>query len=145
MFKSLFNQVAGLQVCNFIKKGFQHRCFSVNIAEFLKMLISKKIYERVLCQAKLFIHEDCKRKVKCFWTFVGKHLHRSVLFNKYSCSMQLKPTFISNKFPAMVFSWQLSERFRNNFFKERCYKKKSNVIRNVDQISIANLITHLFI
>ena len=35
--------------------------------------------------------------------------------------------------------------FTNNIFKERCYKKKRNVIRNVDQISIANLITHLFI
>ena len=31
MLKSLFNKVAGLQACNFIKKSLQHRCFPVNI------------------------------------------------------------------------------------------------------------------
>ena len=35
---SPFNQVAGLQVGNFIIKRFQHGCFSVNIAKFLKTL-----------------------------------------------------------------------------------------------------------
>ena len=62
--------------------------------------------------------------------------------------MQLKPIFIQKEVPALVFSWQLSEIFNNNFFKERkkallwekkhCYKKR-------DQISIANLITQLFL
>ena len=33
--ESLFDKVAGLQACNFIKKGLQHRCFAV-ICEFLK-------------------------------------------------------------------------------------------------------------
>ena len=32
---SLFNKVAGLQGCNFIKKRFQHRYFPVNIMKFL--------------------------------------------------------------------------------------------------------------
>ena len=32
---SLFNNVAGLQTCNFIKKILQRRCFAVNIAKFL--------------------------------------------------------------------------------------------------------------
>ena len=48
VFGSLFNQAAGLQACNFVKKSFQHRCFSVNIAKFLKMLILKKICKRLL-------------------------------------------------------------------------------------------------
>ena len=43
-----FNQFVVLQVCNFIKKRFQHRCFSVNIAKFLKTHILKKICERLL-------------------------------------------------------------------------------------------------
>ena len=62
--------------------------------------------------------------------------------------MQLKPIFIQKEVPALVFSWQLSEFFNNNFFKEtrkHCYEKRSIVIRNVDQISIANLITQLFL
>ena len=96
------------------KKRFQHKCFSVNIAKFLKKLILKKICERLLllwlcseyCKAKLFIHEDCKISVKCFSTFAGKHLYRSVLFN--SCSMQLKLIFIQKEVLALVFYWQLS-------------------------------------
>ena len=49
--------------------------------------------------------------------------------------MQLKPIFIQKEVPALVFSWQLSEIFNNNFFKERkkallwekkhCYKKST--------------------
>ena len=45
---SLFLIKLGLQIYNFIKKGFQHRCFSVNIAKFLNLLILKKICERLL-------------------------------------------------------------------------------------------------
>ena len=36
MLASLFNKVTELKVCNFIKKRLQRRCFSVNIAEFLR-------------------------------------------------------------------------------------------------------------
>ena len=34
--------------CNFLKKRFHRRCFSVNIAKFLKKFILKKICERLL-------------------------------------------------------------------------------------------------
>ena len=37
---------------------------------------------------------------------------------------QLKPIFIQNEVPALMFSWQLSEIFNNNFLKEQCCKKK---------------------
>ena len=36
MLESLFNKVADLKAYNFIKKRFQHRCFPVTIAKFLK-------------------------------------------------------------------------------------------------------------
>ena len=39
MLKSLLSKVAGLHACNFIKKRLQHRGFSVNIAEFLRIAI----------------------------------------------------------------------------------------------------------
>ena len=44
----LFKNVAGLKACNFIKKRLQNRCFLVNIAKFLILLISKIIGERLL-------------------------------------------------------------------------------------------------
>ena len=56
------------------------------------------------CQVKLLIHEGCKIGAKYFSTFTGKHLYRSMLFNKYSCSRQLKPVFIQKETPALVFS-----------------------------------------
>ena len=34
--ESLFNTVAGLEACDFIKKIFQHRCFPVNNAKLLR-------------------------------------------------------------------------------------------------------------
>ena len=57
---------------------------------------------------------------------------------------QLKPIFIQNEVPALMFSWQLSEIFNNNFLKEQCCKKKKTR-RIVGQMSIVNLITQLFI
>ena len=39
--ESLFNKVAGLQACIFIKKRLQHRCFPVNIAKSLRGPILK--------------------------------------------------------------------------------------------------------
>ena len=36
MLEFLYNEVAGLQVCNFIKKRLQHRCFSVKFAKSLR-------------------------------------------------------------------------------------------------------------
>ena len=43
----LFNKV-GLEVCNFIKKRLQHRCFLVNIAKFLRTFILKNILKGLL-------------------------------------------------------------------------------------------------
>ena len=48
MSESLFNKVAGLQACNFMKKRLQHSCFPVNTAKFLKTPILKNICERLL-------------------------------------------------------------------------------------------------
>ena len=36
MLESLFNKVAGLKACNFIKNELQHKCFPVNFRKFLK-------------------------------------------------------------------------------------------------------------
>ena len=46
--ESLFNKVAGLQGCSFIKKRLQQRCFTVNISNFLGTAVLKNICERLL-------------------------------------------------------------------------------------------------
>ena len=45
----LFNKAAGLQVCNFIKKRLQHRCFPVIIANFLRILILRTSANGCFC------------------------------------------------------------------------------------------------
>ena len=47
MLDSLFNKVAGLQSCNFVKKRLQHRSFPVNIVEFLRAPVLKNSRERL--------------------------------------------------------------------------------------------------
>ena len=46
--ESLFNKAAGLETCNFIKKGLQLRCFPLNIAKFLRTFILENICEQRL-------------------------------------------------------------------------------------------------
>ena len=48
LLEPLFKNVAGLKACNFIRKRTQHRCFPINIASFLMLLISVNICERLL-------------------------------------------------------------------------------------------------
>ena len=51
--ESPFIRFAGFKVCNFLKKGLQHRCFPVNIAKFLRTLILMKICELLLLKLLL--------------------------------------------------------------------------------------------
>ena len=53
-----FNIVAGLEVCNCVKKRLQHRCFLVNIAKFLRKTYLQEHLETaasVLLMIKLVI------------------------------------------------------------------------------------------
>ena len=48
MLESLFNKIAVLQACNFIKQRLQHRCFPVRFANILRTPILKNIWKRLL-------------------------------------------------------------------------------------------------
>ena len=61
--RSLFNKVAGLQTCNFIKKRLQHKCFPVNFAKFLGTAILKNIYGRQLLHLKYYTPANNTAKV----------------------------------------------------------------------------------
>ena len=41
MLGSLFNKVVGLQPCNYIRKGLQHRCFLRNLQKFSNTFFEK--------------------------------------------------------------------------------------------------------
>ena len=60
-------------------------------------------------------------------------------------SLKFKPIFIQKRFCHWCFPVSYLKFLIATFFEKHCYKKKSIVTRNVYQISIANLITQLFI
>ena len=47
--KSLFNKVAGLRSCNFIRKRLRHRCFAVKFEEFLRTTFLKNTSSGCFC------------------------------------------------------------------------------------------------
>ena len=51
--ESLFNKVAHLKACNFIKERLHHRCFPVNVANFFK----NTYFEKHLGAADMIIEE----------------------------------------------------------------------------------------
>ena len=58
MLDSLFNKVAVLKVCIFIKKGVQHRCFTVNLAKILTI----PFLQNASGGYSFWKHNDLKRK-----------------------------------------------------------------------------------
>ena len=61
MLESLFNKAAGLQVCTFIKKILQHRCFPMIIAKFLRI----PILENILRTAATVYSKDLLKYKNC--------------------------------------------------------------------------------
>ena len=59
----LFNEVAGLRACSFIKKRLQHRCFTAKLAKFLTSILTN------ICERLLINQSPCK---KLFIDFIYK-------------------------------------------------------------------------
>ena len=93
---SLFNKVAGLSTCNFLRKRLQHRCFSSEICETL----TKKNYlwtsASVSSLVILFtMHEkDTANEVYVWWSFFAKTVNGlcppgKYMFAEYSWKITL--------------------------------------------------------
>ena len=151
MFESLFGQVAVLQISNFFKKRLQRRCFSVNIAKFLKTLILKKICERLLLNNVKWNYSSMKI-VKLVLN-VSQHLQENTLTGvsfliNIVVAGNLSLSLFKKRTQHCCFPDSYLKLLTTTFLKrekKHCYEKRSIVIRNVDQISIANLITQLFL
>ena len=75
----LFNKVAGLKACNFIKKRLQHKCFSVKFAKSLRASFLQNT------------------SGDCFWKYLMNSLFIAYESDEWShCVMRIgSPTFIS--------------------------------------------------
>ena len=65
----LFNKVAGLKACNFIKKRLQRGCLLGKFAKFLRTPVLENICERLLLQINFLMTNNLRRRylVKCQW------------------------------------------------------------------------------
>ena len=68
-----------------------------------------------------FISGRCS--YKCFSTQEYTCARVSFLINVVA-GLRIKSIFFQKEVPTQVFSWQLSEILKNNFFKMCCYKKQ---------------------
>ena len=79
---SLFNKAAGLQTSNFLKKWLQHRCFTVNVAKFLRTVF---FYITPLVTAFMSTRKGRRRRGKKEQgkIFQMKEKNEHILFNFY--------------------------------------------------------------
>ena len=64
MLGSLFEKAAGLQVCNFLKKRLQHKCFPVNIAILPPQASQPQQFSALV--AKYTLHDGTELDDDCF-------------------------------------------------------------------------------
>ena len=65
MLESLFNKIAGVQACSFIKKRLQHSYFPVNIVTLLKNTNFQERLQTAAANVFLFL----KKKTLFFFSF----------------------------------------------------------------------------
>ena len=87
--ESLLNKVAGLKVCNFIKKRLKHRCFPVKLHKFSRApFLQNNASGRVWKGTRLVkILQSCHFKM-CIWNqsqMLQKDGLRKIMMNKRDC------------------------------------------------------------
>ena len=63
---SHFSAMSGLQVCNFIKKRFQHRCFPVKFAKFLRTPFFTEYLRWLLLMFLSSVESECPTAARVF-------------------------------------------------------------------------------
>ena len=71
----LLNKVSDLTDCNFIKKRFQHRCFTLNIANFLRKAFLQNTTGGCFCTLGTTVPENIDRR------HGKKHSHNTFSYN----------------------------------------------------------------
>ena len=133
MLESLFDKVAVIQPSNFNKERLQHRCFPVNIANFLKTPILKNICEWLLLLTVIFSQENNYMQ-RCF------DLPEPKLHKKLSCVMLIhSPQTTFHRKIIYNFVWiYLGRSSRPQVF---CNK---GVLRNIAKLTGKHLCQSLF-
>ena len=92
MLESLFNKIAGLKDCNFIKKRIQHRCFPVNIAKFLRTVFFRIPLVAASANSFFYDHVHTLRidfvPVHCCFAMTCQHNMRNIA--KWTVQMLLQ-------------------------------------------------------
>ena len=133
--ESLFNKVAGLQACNFIKKRLQHRYFPVKIAKFFKKTFFEEYLRKTASVVSFSWH--------LFWSLFLMNLQvlRFVTLLKRDFSTGVfmwicKNTYFEEYLRATVsvvsFSWLYVHYLRHRFINQKeNVKKRVHIFRKI--------------
>ena len=98
LLESLFNKVAGLQACNFIKKRLQHKCFPMNILKFLRAAI-------FIEDLRWLVLEILSVTVLATFKLVKKYKHYKKRLD-YRCVVRTESNIYDGAFLRNYFRWK---------------------------------------
>ena len=121
MSESVFNKVAGLRACNFVKKKFQHRYFPVKFAKFLRTPILNNIWGQLL----LYFHYNPHHHYHYHHFHYHRKMHfyrlRIILTIPLDCNIiacLFRHIFFSSLIPSFLFFIH-SKRTQDSFMTTR--------------------------
>ena len=122
--ESLFNKVAGLRICNFVKKRLQNRCFPMKFSNFLRILILRNFCERLLLKVVGTQKRIQNPSNNLRWNFLRNIFQTSTIFAKRSDTLYWvldTPLVLNNS--TIVNSYNLIDTSYNVFYYFLCSPK----------------------
>ena len=132
MLESLFDKVAGLQDCSFIKRRLQHRCFPVNTANFLRTAILKNIWECLLLYLTDFLEQLVFREAIFQNSFLKVSSLKLSQFSSYS---QIK-LFVQINMENLLFTF--TKKNPSEFLVEQRVKSNEQRAKSNEQRAKSN-------
>ena len=134
----------GQKACNFIKKRLQHRCFPVNIVEFLRTLILKNIYEWLLLNPPLLLLGLCQKILTLLkkWSFPLRN--SSVNVTKSSISCEFGHICRRNPWSKTSYFMQWHILSTSHFLKRRRYSGQKQILTIPDRWRVS-FWNHIFL
>ena len=126
MLESIFNQAAGLKVCNSIKKRLQHSCLPLKLAKFLKVPSFTEKFRWLLLTFNSCFHSSSGQKQVWLSAINTRFSWKKYLLPRKSRSSQRRCSVKEGmQRPAQVFSCEYCEIFKNTYFEKHLWTAAS--------------------
>ena len=126
MLESTFNRVAGLKVCNSIKKSLQHSCLPVKVAKFPKIPFFTEEFRWLLLTFSSCFHKSSGQKQVWLSAINTRFSRKKYLLPRKPIGSQCRCSVNEGmQRPAQVFSCEYCKIFKNNYFEKHLWTAAS--------------------